>query len=134
VETIISERRRRRREAFDCDLAASTIRKARFFRSPDFWLDRRGPFGTVLRRGCRSCWSLIQAKNVPETLVLDDGGMTNSLQLVEGGVSQRSAFPANLEPPVRKVIDIDHFATKAKRYAFRLEHQLHTIVVYHQLV
>jgi hypothetical protein len=35
VETIISERRRRRREAFDFDLAASTIRKARFFRSPD---------------------------------------------------------------------------------------------------
>jgi hypothetical protein len=31
-------------------------------------------------------------------------------------------------------IYIDHFSTKAKRYAFGLEHQLHATVVYHRLV
>ncbi len=60
--------------------------------------------------------------------------MTDALQLVEGGVRQRRAFPANLQPPIRKVIDIDHFATKANRYAVRLKRQLHTTVVHHQLV
>ena len=73
-------------------------------------------------------------QNLSETLVLDNGGMTDALQLVECGVRQRSAFPANLQPPIRKVIDIDHFATKANRYAFSLKRQLHTTVVHHQLV
>src|SRR6202035_3209331 len=54
--------------------------------------------------------------------------------LVEGGVRQRLAFPANLQSPIRKVIDIDHFATEANRYTFRLKRQLHTTVVHHQLV
>jgi len=67
-------------------------------------------------------------QNLPETLVLDDGGMTDALQLVEGGVRQRPAFPANLQPPIRKIIDIDHFAAKANRHAFRLKRQLHTIL------
>ena len=73
-------------------------------------------------------------QNLPETLVLDNGRMTDALQLVEGGVRQRLAFPANLQSPIRKVIDIDHFATEANRYTFRLKRQLHTTVVHHQLV
>ena len=119
---------------FDVDLAASAIRRARFFRSPDVWFERRGPFGMVLRRGWRSCCSLIQARISPEALVLDNGGMTDALQLVESRVRQRPAFPANLQPPIRKVIDLDHFAAKANCQAFRLERQLHATVVHHQLV
>jgi hypothetical protein len=65
---ISSERRRPRRGVCDFDLAASAIREARFFRSPDAWLERRGPFGMVLRRGCRSCCSLIQARISPRRL------------------------------------------------------------------
>src|SRR5882724_7123822 len=60
--------------------------------------------------------------------------MADTLQLVEGRVRQRPAFPANLQPPIRKVIDIDHFAAKANCQAFRLERQLHTTVVHYQLV
>jgi hypothetical protein len=48
-------------EAFEFDLATSAIRKARFFRRPDAWLEHRGPFGMVLRPGRRSCSSLIEA-------------------------------------------------------------------------
>ena len=73
-------------------------------------------------------------QDLAQALVLDNGGMTDALQLVEGAVRQRRAFPANLQPPIRKVIDIDHFATKANRYAVRLKRQLHTTVVHHQLV
>src|SRR6267378_7555124 len=60
--------------------------------------------------------------------------MTDALELVEGRVRQRPAFPANLQSPIRKVIDIDHFATKANGQALRLKRQLHTAVVHHQLV
>jgi hypothetical protein len=60
--------------------------------------------------------------------------MTDSLQFVEGRVRQRSTFPANFQPPIRKVIDVDHFAAKANCQAFRLKRQLHTTVVHHQLV
>jgi hypothetical protein len=59
--------------------------------------------------------------------------MTDPLQL-EGGVGQRSAFPANLQPAVRELIDFDYFAAKANRNAFRFEHQLRSAVVYHELV
>src|SRR6202023_1107960 len=64
AETSISQRRRLTR-AFRHDLAASVICKARFFRTPGFWLDRRGPSGTRLKRGWRSCCSLIQARISP---------------------------------------------------------------------
>src|SRR4051794_24899156 len=60
--------------------------------------------------------------------------MTDALQLVEGRVRQRSAFPANLQSPIRKVIDLDHFAPKANCQAFRFKRQLHATVVHHQLV
>src|SRR6202030_653222 len=73
-------------------------------------------------------------QNLSERLVLDNGGMTDTLQLVEGGVRQRPAFPTNLQPPIRKIIDVDHFAAKANRYAFGLKRELHTTVVHHQLV
>jgi hypothetical protein len=53
---------------FDFDLAASAICRARFFRMPGFWLDRRGPSGTRLKRGWRSCCSLIQARISPRRL------------------------------------------------------------------
>src|SRR3984893_9824117 len=67
AETSISQRRRLTR-AFRHDLAASVICKARFFRTPGFWLDRRGPSGTRLKRGWRSCCSLIQARISPRRL------------------------------------------------------------------
>src|SRR6266446_4059991 len=71
---------------------------------------------------------------IAEAFILDNGRMTDALQLVEGRVRQRPAFPANLQPPIRKVIDVDHFAAKANGRAFRLKRQLHTTVVHHQLV
>ena len=46
-----------RRWAFGHDLAASVICKARFFRMPGFWLDRRGPSGTRLKRGVMAPYS-----------------------------------------------------------------------------
>src|ERR1700678_1566976 len=67
-------------------------------------------------------------QNLSETLVLGDGGVTDALQLVEGGVRQRPAFLANLQPPIRKIIDIDHFAAKANRYVLGLKRQLQTTV------
>src|SRR5258707_3454833 len=54
--------------------------------------------------------------------------MTDALQLVEGRIRQRPTFPANLQPPIRKVIDLDHFAAKANCQAFRLKRQLHATV------
>src|SRR3977135_2083665 len=60
--------------------------------------------------------------------------MTDALQLVEGRVRQRPTFLANLQPPIRKVIDLYHFAAKADCQAFRLKRQLHATVVHHQLV
>src|SRR5713226_1792420 len=60
--------------------------------------------------------------------------MTDALQLVEGRIRQRPTFPANLQPPIRKVIDLDHFAAKANCQAFRLKRQLHATVVHYQLV
>jgi hypothetical protein len=73
-------------------------------------------------------------QDLSQALVLDNGGMTDALQLVEGRVRQRPAFPANLQSSIRKVIDLDHFAAKANCQAFRLKRQLHATVVYHQLV
>jgi hypothetical protein len=74
--------------------------------------DRRGPSGTRLKRGLAVLLFLDPSRNLLETLVLDNGGMTDTLQLVEGGVRLRSVFPA----AIRKIIDIDHFAAKASRY------------------
>jgi len=72
-------------------------------------------------------------QDLAQALVLNNG-MTDALQLVEGRVRQRPAFPANLQPPIRKVIDLDHFAAKANCQTFLLKRQLHTTVVHHQLV
>jgi hypothetical protein len=66
-------------------------------------------------------------QNLSETLVLDDGGVTNALQLVEGRVRQRPALPANLQPPPENQ-DIDHFGAKANCYAFGRKRQLHATV------
>jgi hypothetical protein len=40
----------------------------------------------------------------------------------------------NLQPPIRKVIDLDHFAAKTDCQTFRLKRQLHAAGVHHQLV
>src|SRR5260370_27788031 len=61
-------------------------------------------------------------------------GTFESALTVEGRIRQRPTFPANLQPPIRKVIDLDHFAAKANCQAFRLKRQLHATVVHHQLV
>jgi hypothetical protein len=45
-------------------------------------------------------------QNLSETLVLGNGGMTDALQLVEGGVRQRPVFPAKLQSPIWEIIDI----------------------------
>jgi hypothetical protein len=58
----------------------------------------------------------------------------DTLQLVEGRARQSSPFPANFQPPIRKVIDVDHFAAKANGQALRLKRQLHAAVLHHQLV
>jgi hypothetical protein len=62
-------------------LATSAIRKTRFFRRPDPWLERRGPFGIEARLAV--LLFLDPGQNLTETLVLDNGGMTDTLQLVE---------------------------------------------------
>src|SRR5258708_286064 len=98
-----------------------------------------------MARSSWSIWNSVEAglavllffdpgQDLAQALVLDNGGMTDALQLVEGRVRQRPAFPANLQPPIRKVIDLDHFATKANCQAFGLKRQLHTTYVHHQLV
>src|SRR6202035_460159 len=74
------------------------------------------------------------SQDLAQALVLDNGGMADAVQLVDARVSKRPAFPANLQPPIRKVIDLDHFAAKANCQAFRLKRQLHATVVHHQLV
>jgi hypothetical protein len=66
--------------------------RTRFFNMPGFWLDRRGPYGTRLKLSLAALLFLDPGQNLPETLVLDNGGMIDRRQLVEGG----PAFP---EPP-----------------------------------
>src|SRR5258707_1152322 len=93
----------------------------------------------LLARSSRSIWNSVGAglavllfldpgQDLAQALVLDNGGMTNALQLVEGRIRQRPAFPANLQPPIRKVIDLDHFAAKANCQTFGLKRQLHATV------
>ena len=52
-------------------------------------------------------------KNFAETLVLDNGSVTDPLQLVESRIGQGPPLPANLQPTIRKVIDLDDFAAQA---------------------
>jgi hypothetical protein len=46
-------------------------------------------------------------QHLAETLVLDDGRVADALQLVEGGVRQGQSLPADLQPAIGKVIDVD---------------------------
>jgi hypothetical protein len=123
VETTISERRRLEGWAFERDLAASAICRARFFGMPVSGSIVVGHLELV-EAGLAVLLFLDPGKDLAQALVLDNCGMIDALQLVEGGVRHGPAFPANLQPSVRKVIDLDHFATKANRQAFRLKSRL----------
>jgi hypothetical protein len=49
-------------------------------------------------------------QHLAETLVLDDGGVADALQMVEDGVGQGQSLSADLQPAIRKVIDVDYLA------------------------
>ncbi len=45
-----------------------------------------------------------------ETLVLDDGGVTDTLVFAEDAIGKRVAFPANLKGSIAEVINLDVLA------------------------
>ncbi|WP_334396179.1 hypothetical protein [Bradyrhizobium sp. AZCC 2289] len=49
-----------------------------------------------------------------ETLVLDDGRVTDALQMVEDGVGQGQSPPADLQPAIGKVIAVDYLAGQCR--------------------
>lgn len=60
--------------------------------------------------------------------------MTDPLQFFEDRIRQKPAFPANPQPSIREVVDLDHFPAQAKPWTLTLERQLHLVVVHHQLM
>jgi hypothetical protein len=54
-------------------------------------------------------------QHLAETLVFDDGRVADALQLVEGGVSQGQSLPADLQPAIGKVVDVDQLACQRRR-------------------
>jgi hypothetical protein len=45
-------------------------------------------------------------QNLAQPLVLDDRRVADPLQLVEHSIGQTQSLPVDLEPPVRKVVDL----------------------------
>jgi len=54
-----------------------------------------------------------------ETLVLDDGGVSDTLVFAEDAIGKRVAFPANLKRPIAEVIDLDILASQLVRQLLR---------------
>jgi hypothetical protein len=52
-------------------------------------------------------------QHLAETLVLDDGRVADALQLVEDGVGQGQSLPADFQPAIGKVINVNKFACAA---------------------
>jgi hypothetical protein len=71
------------------------------------------------------------SQHLAETFVLDDGRMADALQLVEGGVRQRQSLPADLQPAVGKVIDVDQLARHCRRCLIGPQHELHAVIIDH---
>lgn len=59
--------------------------------------------------------------------------MVDALQLVEHRIGQRQPFPADLQPPVRKVKDLHRLIHQPRRDLSRMQRELHAVVVHHQL-
>src|SRR3979411_122180 len=68
-----------------------------------------------------------------ETLVLDDGRVADALQMVEDGVGQGQSLPADLQPAIGKVIDVDYLAGQCRRCLIGTQHELHGVVIYYQM-
>jgi len=52
-------------------------------------------------------------QDLAKTLVLYNGRVADALQLVEGGIGQGQAFPADLKPSIGKIVDVDDLASEA---------------------
>jgi hypothetical protein len=70
---------------------------------------------------------------LPEDAVRDDGRVADALQLVEGGLRQGQSLPADLQPAIGKVINVDQLARHCCRCLIGPQHELHAVVIDHEL-
>jgi hypothetical protein len=57
-------------------------------------------------------WRLHESQGMAETLVLDDGRMTDSLILAEDAIGKRLPFPSHFQRPVGEIEELDILATQ----------------------
>jgi hypothetical protein len=55
-------------------------------------------------------------QHLAKTLVLNDGRVADALQLVEDRIGQGQSLPADLQPAIGKVIDIDQLACRSMNF------------------
>jgi hypothetical protein len=53
-------------------------------------------------------------QHLAETLFLDDGRVADALQQLEGAIGQGQSLPADLQPTIGKVIDVDQLACQCR--------------------
>jgi NitT/TauT family transport system ATP-binding protein len=90
------------------------ICKARFFRTPGFWLDRRGPSGTRLKRGWRESGKTIVlvTHSIQEAVFL----ASHCAVLTASPARMAEYFPIDLPfPRVLPIKTTDEFGSYARR-------------------
>src|SRR3954447_3191791 len=90
-----------------------------------------GP-GPIPRRDWLGILAL-PGQNLTQPLVLDDRRVADPLQIVEHRIGQTQSLPADLEPPVRKVVDLDLLTDQPRGDLRRMQRELHPVVMHDQL-